>query len=57
MEERGEDTSRLYIPRPTKNSNQTTNKPKRDVYRSSFGTIMGDRLSMYLLSRLQIPAH
>ncbi|KAJ7701286.1 hypothetical protein B0H14DRAFT_2648476, partial [Mycena olivaceomarginata] len=45
MEERGEDTSRLYIPRPTKNSNQTTNKPKRDVYRSSFGTIMGDRLT------------
>ncbi|KAJ7937707.1 hypothetical protein B0H13DRAFT_2302534 [Mycena leptocephala] len=45
MEERGEDASRLYVPRPSRNSNQTTKKGKRDVYRSSFGTIMGDRLS------------
>lgn len=47
MEERGEDASRLYVPRPSRNLNQTTKKGKRDVYRSSFGAIMGDRLCMY----------
>ncbi|KAJ7318856.1 hypothetical protein DFH08DRAFT_971213 [Mycena albidolilacea] len=45
MEERGEDTSRLYVPRRPRNSNQTMKKAKRDVYRSNFGMIMGDRLA------------
>ncbi|KAJ7760766.1 hypothetical protein B0H14DRAFT_3511045 [Mycena olivaceomarginata] len=45
MEERGEDTSRLYVPRRPRNSNQTMKKAKRDVYRSNFGMIMGDCLA------------
>lgn len=47
MVERGEDASRLYVPRPAKPSNQVAKKGKRDSYRSRFAAIMGDRLSMY----------
>ncbi|KAJ7885949.1 hypothetical protein B0H14DRAFT_3431573 [Mycena olivaceomarginata] len=45
MEERGEDASRLYIPRPSRTSNQTVKKGKHDVYHNRFGTIMGDHLA------------
>ncbi|KAJ7693293.1 hypothetical protein B0H14DRAFT_2651431 [Mycena olivaceomarginata] len=45
MEERGEDTSCLYVPHRPRNSNQTMKKAKQDVYRSNFGMIMGDRLA------------